>query len=563
VQRLVTSTDSFATEADTYNVNGQLATLAWSGSGSPGRTLTYCYTSCDTPSNDNGQITQMKDSTSGETISYLYDSLKRLTSATATVTVGGAAVWNQAYGYDGFGNLTSSVLNSGANVIPSMNSANNQLAGSGLYDLNGNLLGGPGATLTYDEANRLASATPSMGQPEYYGYAPDNKRIYRLLASGLEEWTFYGAHGEKVGVYGLRDPYCCGYVDSGESYHFVPKRTNVWFAGQLISDNDRLGTNRAGGAEFRPYGDEIGTASANDREKFGTYNRDSATGMDYADQRYYASSYGRFNTADQYRASAGPSDPGSWNRYAYVGGDPVNYADPGGQKAVICTGAGGGAGTADGFAGNPCWGTGGWFDPCMDMFGVDAVFCNGGYPPVGFFPPETKVPPTCEEGETAFVTNYLKSKGAPQWLVSNAGALVSAADAAGVDDRFLVALAGVETTYGKNITATWGPYNAWSDSRHCGILQGDCQTVNPYANGMQAINGVIANITGKNYFQNQTPLVTTTDIYQKGYCKGCSAGSPTGPWAPTDASLNHFYIGYMGGGLLDDPTAVNFSRCPQ
>ena len=52
------------------------------------------------------------------------------------------------------------------------------------------------------------------------------------------------------------------------------------------------------------------------------------TGLTTADQRYYASSYGRFNTADPYQASAGPSDPGSWNRYAYVEGDPVNANDP-------------------------------------------------------------------------------------------------------------------------------------------------------------------------------------------------------------------------------------------
>jgi hypothetical protein len=30
---------------------------------------------------------------------------------------------------------------------------------------------------------------------------------------------------------------------------------------------------------------------------------------------------------DPYKASAGASDPGSWNRYAYVGGDPINYKD--------------------------------------------------------------------------------------------------------------------------------------------------------------------------------------------------------------------------------------------
>ncbi|MBX9602273.1 MAG: hypothetical protein K2X35_14795, partial [Bryobacteraceae bacterium] len=36
----------------------------------------------------------------------------------------------------------------------------------------------------------------------------------------------------------------------------------------------------------------------------------------------------RFATPDPYQASGGPADPGSWNRYAYVGGDPVNNTDP-------------------------------------------------------------------------------------------------------------------------------------------------------------------------------------------------------------------------------------------
>jgi RHS repeat-associated protein len=53
--------------------------------------------------------------------------------------------------------------------------------------------------------------------------------------------------------------------------------------------------------------------------------------LDYADQRYYASSYGRFNTADGLASSAMASNPGSWNRYAYAGGDPVNRNDPSGM----------------------------------------------------------------------------------------------------------------------------------------------------------------------------------------------------------------------------------------
>lgn len=55
---------------------------------------------------------------------------------------------------------------------------------------------------------------------------------------------------------------------------------------------------------------------------FGTYTRSSYTGLDYADQRFYASTYGRFNTPDPYVASSkganDPNSPGSWNRYDYA-----------------------------------------------------------------------------------------------------------------------------------------------------------------------------------------------------------------------------------------------------
>ena len=46
------------------------------------------------------------------------------------------------------------------------------------------------------------------------------------------------------------------------------------------------------------------------------------------DQRYYASSYGRFNTADPFSGSLPRKNPGSWNLYNYTGGDPVNSRDP-------------------------------------------------------------------------------------------------------------------------------------------------------------------------------------------------------------------------------------------
>jgi len=45
-------------------------------------------------------------------------------------------------------------------------------------------------------------------------------------------------------------------------------------------------------------------------------------------QRYYMPRSGRFLTPDPYRASVALTNPQTWNRYAYVAGDPVNFVDP-------------------------------------------------------------------------------------------------------------------------------------------------------------------------------------------------------------------------------------------
>ena len=68
----------------------------------------------------------------------------------------------------------------------------------------------------------------------------------------------------------------------------------------------------------------------NDQEKFATYTRDSATGLDYANQRYYDNLIGRFTKPDPFGGSADQTNPQSWNRYAYAGNDPANNFDPNG-----------------------------------------------------------------------------------------------------------------------------------------------------------------------------------------------------------------------------------------
>jgi RHS repeat-associated protein len=63
---------------------------------------------------------------------------------------------------------------------------------------------------------------------------------------------------------------------------------------------------------------------------FTGYYHDRTTGPDYAQQRYYASTTGRFLTPDPYDGSINPAVPGSWNKYTYVGSDPISFSDPSG-----------------------------------------------------------------------------------------------------------------------------------------------------------------------------------------------------------------------------------------
>jgi RHS repeat-associated protein len=266
---------------------------------------------------NNGQITQSVDSLSGETVDYAYDSLNRLISAATT-----GPQWGLSFGYDGFGNRLSQTVTKGSapsNSV-SVNASTNRISSSGYgYDLNGNLTtmpyGAGSMTLTYDVENRVTQAVNSNGT-EQYGYSPDNRRVYRKLPSGAEGSQliyFYGANGDRLATY--------NYFGNGI---FQIVKTDRYFAGRRLAVMDRLGSVR--GNKYLPFGEEQ-PATANDTDKFATYFRDSSTGLDYALNRYYSSTMGRFLTPDPYRSSTRIQDPQGWNQYLYVQNDPTNYID--------------------------------------------------------------------------------------------------------------------------------------------------------------------------------------------------------------------------------------------
>jgi RHS repeat-associated protein len=196
-----------------------------------------------------------------------------------------------------------------------------------------------GSVLAYDAENRLSTA-PGV----QYAYDSQNKRVWAGTLDSHGNLTtqtayFFGADGPRMGTYTVS-------IGAGNLYLAdPPARLEVYFAGKRVAitnasgmtswfQQDRLGSNTAG--NYYPWGEDRGTPAANDQVKFATYTRDSATLLDYADNRYYTNAYGRFMTPDPYKNSGRLDDPQSWNRYAYTGGDPVNRTDARGTDWNDC-----------------------------------------------------------------------------------------------------------------------------------------------------------------------------------------------------------------------------------
>lgn len=94
--------------------------------------------------------------------------------------------------------------------------------------------------------------------------------------------------------------------------------------------------------DYSPFGEELfagtggrtvamGYAGDGVRQQFTQKERDVETGLDYFLARYYASTQGRFTSADDFLNDTRVADPASWNLYAYVRNNPLKYVDPLGQ----------------------------------------------------------------------------------------------------------------------------------------------------------------------------------------------------------------------------------------
>jgi len=209
------------------------------------------------------------------------------------------------------------------------------------YDAAGNMTVGAGQSYSYDGANRLKTAS---GGTSSYGYDGDGKRVKKTEGGTTTYYVYSSKLGQSVMEVTANSVQRAYVYGGGKAVAMQSPDGQFYWLHKSHLGNSRAMTDWSGNltykGQFDPYGQTLtewsGSGNTNlNSKKFTGYERDSATGLDYANARMYNSTRGRFTVPDMKGLkSASVRKPQSLNRYAYTGNDPVNFVDPSGLDEV-------------------------------------------------------------------------------------------------------------------------------------------------------------------------------------------------------------------------------------
>jgi RHS repeat-associated protein len=245
--------------------------------------------------------------------------------------------YSMGVAYDVWGNITSREGWGGENPAYTASYTNNRRDGFS-YDAAGNLTNDGGQSFTYDATGQQSTASFMSGQQLYDG---DRLRV-KKTENGVTRYylrsTVLG--GQVIAEMDGSGSWMRGYVYQGGTLLAVQAGGVNWVHEDPITKSKRV-TDSLGivvsTVELDPWGGDTNRSSnaAFQPKKFTSYERDN-NGSDEAMFRRYSRWHARFDQPDPYDGSYELTDPQSFNRYAYVQNDPVNFVDPSGLMPQQC-----------------------------------------------------------------------------------------------------------------------------------------------------------------------------------------------------------------------------------
>ena len=248
--------------------------------------------------------------------------------------------YSQGYDYDVWGNVTRK-YGWGGEVQGGSPSASTDITYSYTgnrrngfsYDAAGNLTNDLGQTFTYDATGQQTSASYS-GYSLLQSYDGNGLRVKKndngTVTYYLRSSVLGGQVVAEIGGTGtLQRSYV--YL-GGKVVALKQSNSYYWIHEDPVTKSKRV-VDRYGAVvstvEMDPWGADTSRSSnaAFQPKKFTSYDRDS-NGTDEAMFRRYNRWQSRFDQPDPYDGSYSLANPQSFNRYAYVQGDPVNFVDP-------------------------------------------------------------------------------------------------------------------------------------------------------------------------------------------------------------------------------------------
>ena len=292
-------TDRMTQWSSTAGSNTQTGNLTWNANG----TLRQL------------QISDNYDANNAQTCLYGYDDLMRLLSANC------GSAWSQTFSYDAFGNITKTGSLNFQNGYGSGNHVTgfsydgmgnvtlDNLSNSYTYDAEGRPLTANGVQTIFDAFNRAVNQNHS-GTNTQIVYAPNGQKFAFMNGSTVQKY-FVPLVGGMQAVYNA----------SGLQYY----RHSDWLG------NSRFAATSSGtmyyDAAYAPFGENYVETGTTDRS-FTGQTQDTTQGLYDFLLRQHSSSQGRWLVPDPAGlAAVDITNPQTWNRYAYVGNNPLNRVD--------------------------------------------------------------------------------------------------------------------------------------------------------------------------------------------------------------------------------------------